>query len=282
MAFITPCQPQIWNKTNVTILLIITCGVMIPLHSAEFSDDLKNKTKSHEVSQRLDPLHPTGENQTPTVLSGKPSSYTPNTMASAVNDSSFASLPGPSEPNGGLLTDPLHSNSGSFPVGVPIAKPSVLVTSALLTAAPATATARSNSSIDSDNSKSKQNQGYNNTMAQHPVLSGSMAISLPTPVTPYIPPQATQPPSPASGVATSSSPSPTTVLEVVTAGEVMPTPTTSTTYVYATNSPTSPGSASPPPSSSGHYLSPSFLSTLAGLGMPFKKPFLPTTNLITG
>ncbi|KAI7944468.1 hypothetical protein MJO28_010163 [Puccinia striiformis f. sp. tritici] len=186
-----------------------------------------------------------------------------------VNDSSFASLPGPSEPNGGLLTDPLHSNSGSFPVGVPIAKPSVLVTSALLTAAPATATARSNSSIDSDNSKNKQNQGYNNTMAQHPVLSGSMAISLPTPVTPYIPPQATQPPSPASGVATSSSPSPTTVLEVVTAGEVMPTPTTSTTYVYATNSPTSPGSASPPPSSSGHYLSPSCLSSLAGLGMSF-------------
>ncbi|POW23124.1 hypothetical protein PSHT_00557 [Puccinia striiformis] len=85
------------------------------------------------------------DNQTPTVLSGKPSSYTPNTTASAVNDSSFASLPGPSEPNGGLLTDPLHSNSGSFPVGVPIAKPSVLVTSALLTAAPATATARSNS-----------------------------------------------------------------------------------------------------------------------------------------
>ncbi|POW06396.1 hypothetical protein PSTT_09005, partial [Puccinia striiformis] len=251
MAFITPCQPQIWNKTNVTILLIITCGVMIPLHSAEFSDDLKNKTKSHEVSQRLDPLHPTGENQTPT---------------STIHHSRHCLG---HQNKWRLLTDPLHSNSGSFPVGVPIAKPSVLVTSALLTAAPATATARSNSSIDSDNSKSKQNQGYNNTMAQHPVLSGSMAISLPTPVTPYIPPQATQPPSPASGVATSSSPSPTTVLEVVTAGEVMPTPTTSTTYVYATNSPTSPGSASPPPSSSGHYLSPSFLSTLAGLGMSF-------------
>ncbi|OAV99221.1 hypothetical protein PTTG_06850 [Puccinia triticina 1-1 BBBD Race 1] len=263
MASITPCKVQMWNKTNLTIFLVITCGVLIPSHIARFSDDSTPKTKHHEVAKRLDPSHQLGENDTSSVSSGKSSTYNiPNNLTAAANATLPQPLLGSSDPNGGLLTDPSHPTFGTIPVGVPIIKPSDLVTSALLTAAPSSATAKANSSMNSESSKNMTNQpqGYNQTLGQQPVLSGSMAISLPTLTTTSMVSQATQPPVPANGAVSLSSLSPNTVLEVVTA----PTPTTSTAYVYATNSPISSDNASPSSNSSGHYLLPSAIYPLVG------------------
>jgi hypothetical protein len=173
MAFITPCKVQLWNMTNVTIFLIITCGILIPSHKATFPKDSNTTSRSHEVAKRLESPHQPAGNESTSLSAGKQSGYNPsNNSTPATNQS----LPGSSDLNGGLLTDPSHPDFGTVPVGVgvPIAKPSDLVTSALLTAAPSAATAKSNSSSTTDSSKNKQNQGYNNTLNQQPVLSGSM------------------------------------------------------------------------------------------------------------
>ncbi|KAA1117321.1 hypothetical protein PGT21_003562 [Puccinia graminis f. sp. tritici] len=209
--------------TNVTIFLIITCGILIPSHKATFPKDSNTTSRSHEVAKRLESPHQPAGNE--------------STSLSPVKQS----------------------------VGVPIAKPSDLVTSALLTAAPSAATAKSNSSSASDGSKNKQNQGYNNTLGQQPVLSGSDFLAHPS--TTSMPSLATQPPVAANGAVSLSSIAPNTVLEVYTAaaGGSSPTPTTSTAYVYATNSPISSDNASTTPNSSSHNLLPSSIYLLVGL-----------------
>ncbi|KAA1104995.1 hypothetical protein PGTUg99_002198 [Puccinia graminis f. sp. tritici] len=250
--------------TNVTIFLIITCGILIPSHKATFPKDSNTTSRSHEVAKRLESPHQPAGNESTSLSPVKQSGYNPPSNSTPATNQS---LPGSSDLNGGLLTDPSHPDFGPVPVGVPIAKPSDLVTSALLTAAPSAATAKSNSSSASDGSKNKQNQGYNNTLGQQPVLSGSMAISLPTPSTTSMPSLATQPPVAANGAVSLSSIAPNTVLEVYTAaaGGSSPTPTTSTAYVYATNSPISSDNASTTPNSSSHNLLPSSMYLLVGL-----------------
>lgn len=267
-----PCQTQAWMKTHVAIFLIITCGILTPSYTATSSNDSKNKTSPHEGNQPWDYSHQSVADHSASVSSSKLN--TRSNVTSSTNSSSSESLSGLSDLNAGLLTDPLHSTTGNGSVTVPIVKSSDLVTSALLTAAPSSPTgSKSNSSLDTQSSKNKLNQGYNTTVGQTPVLSGSMTIALPT--TTSMPAQATQAPTVANGTVSLSSISSNTVLAIVTAGDATPTPTTSTQYVYATGVPGSSGSnlsssnASSNVNSSACDLLPSPISSLAGVGLAF-------------
>ncbi|KNZ56807.1 uncharacterized protein VP01_2312g2 [Puccinia sorghi] len=216
-----PCKAVGWSKAKVIVAMILTCGVLMPTCGGVSTQDT-TKAKQHEVAKRVDTPHDLMTNET----AGTPMS------ASVLGGSGISAEPPQGSPDGPLLTDPSHPPSAAGP----IAQPSQLVTSALLTATPSSPTpgaTKANSSYDWAYPKKNQTHG-NTTFLQHPVLSGSMAIALPTPAPSSMAAQATPGMMAGNGSASLSSLASNTVLEVITGAAAMPAATTSTAYVYAT------------------------------------------------
>jgi len=238
-----PCKAKGWSKANVTIVMLLTCGVLMPTCGGVSTQDT-TKAKQHEVAKRVDTPYDPMTNETAGVAmsGGEP------TSASVHGGSGASAEPLHGSPDGPLLTDPSHPPSAADPIADPIAQPSHLITSALLTAPPSAPTpgaTKANSSYNWIDPKKNQTHG-NATSLPHPVLSGSMAIALPTPAPSSMAAQATPGLMAGNGSVSLTSLASNTVLEVVTGPAAIPTATTSTAYVYVT----------PPPRPSGPNSSP--------------------------